>query len=378
MNKKLLKEINHFRKLTNLPLIVEEGGRGESTVFKEILNLIFKNEVKYAAEGMFTYMNKRGGKVVLKPEVAKNILEKDITTITRAEEIEAYQALHDNMVNKFGASTIASAMNFELKKIANPITRETTKRFILDKSFNKTKTIMTNEMEQLERVTQQQTQNTGGNLTNLPKLEIPISSSQLRGLSAKDANAVRNFVDDIEKASTTVEGRIKLYDVLDEARFRSAKRTIDNEIDRMAADSKQKVQPHIDEADIAEQKARAAKANAESSMQNDRKRMSNMEKWKARFVTAAAGAKALVLIAGSILSLLIIGIVIMGIMWVYNNLIKPFGGWISNTTTGGGSLPSSQHNSWSEPGNSGGSKPSKPSKNDDEGSLDRPDNLPNN
>jgi hypothetical protein len=44
MNKKLLKEINHFRKLTNLPLLVEEGGRGGTTVFKEIIDLVFKNE----------------------------------------------------------------------------------------------------------------------------------------------------------------------------------------------------------------------------------------------------------------------------------------------------------------------------------------------
>lgn len=376
MNKKLLKEINHFRKLTNLPLIVEEGGRGETTVFKEILNLIFKNEAKYAAEGMFTYMNKRGAKVVLKPEVAKNILEKDITLITRAEEIEAYQALHDNMVNKFGASTIASAMNFELKKIANPITRETTKRFILDKSFNSTKTIMSKEIEQLELVVQQQAQ--GGIRTNLPKIDLGLSNTQLKGLSPKDANTVRNFINEIENASTTVEGRIKLYDALDAARYRSSRRSIDNEIDRMAADSKQKVQPYIDEADIAEQNARKAKAEADASMQNDKKKLSNMEIWKGRFLAAAAGAKALVVIIGAILSMIVLGIVIMGVLWAYNNLIKPLGGWISNTTTGGGSLPSSQHNSWNEPGNSGGSKPSKPTKSDDEGSLDRPDNLPNN
>jgi hypothetical protein len=375
MNKKLLKEINHFRKLTNLPLIVEEGGRGESTVFKEILNLIFKNEAKYAAEGMFTYINRRGGKVTLKSEVAKNLLERDIALITRAEEIEAYQALHDNMVNKFGASTMASAMNFELKKIVNPVTRETTKRFILDKSFNKTRTIMTNEMEQLERVTQQAQ---GGGQSSLSKVDLELSSSQLKGMSPKDANTVRNFINEIENATTTVEGRIKLYDALDAARYRSNRRSIDSEIDRMAADSKQKVQPYIDEADIAEQNARRAKAEAEASIQGDKKKLSNMETWKGRFLATAAGAKALVVIIGAILSMIVLGIVIMGVLWVYNNLIKPLGGWISNTTTGGGSLPSSQHNSWNEPGNSGGSKPSKPSKNDDEGSLDRPDNLPNN
>jgi len=376
MNKKLLKEINHFRKLTNLPLIVEEGGRGESTVFKEILNLIFKNEAKYAAEGMFTYINRRGSKVTLKPEVAKNILERDISAITRAEEIEAYQALHDNMVNKFGASTMASAMNFELKKIVNPVTRETTKRFILDKSFNKTKAIMTNEMEQLERVTMQQAQ--GGTQSSLSKVDLELSSSQLKGMSPKDANTVRNFINEIENATTTVEGRIKLYDALDAARYRSNKRSIDSEIDRMAADSKQKVQPYIDEAEIAEQNARRAKAEAESSIQGDKKKLSNMETWKGRFLATAAGAKALVVIMSAILSMIILGFVIMGIIWVVNNIFKPLGGWIGNVTTGGGSLPSSQHNSWNEPGNSGGSKPSKPSKNDDEGSLDRPDNLPNN
>ncbi len=373
MNKKLLKEINHFRKLTNLPLIVEEGGRGEATVFKELLNTIFKNEVKYAAEGMFTYLNREGRKVVLKPEVAKNILERDVTTITRIEEIEAYQALHDNIVNKFGAKTVASVINFELKKIANPITREATKRFILEKSFNKSKSLMKSEMENLENVIQNQAQDVKP--TNLPKLDI---QPQLKGLSGKDAQAVRNLVSDIENASTTVEGRIRLYDALDEARFRSAKRSIDNEMERMNADSKQRVQSYVEEADIAEQNARKAKADAESKIQKDRRGMSSMQRWKERFVVAAAGAKALVVIITAILSMLILGIIIMGVVWVYQNILKPFGGWITGGTSNlGGSLPSSSHNSWSEPGkNNGGSKPS--NNNNDEGSLDNPDNLPDN
>lgn len=375
MNKRLLTEINHFRKLTNLPLIVEAGGRGESTIFKELLNTVFRNEAKYAAEGMFTYVNKNGGKVILKPEVAKNILEKDVTTITRIEELEAYQALHDNMVNKFGAKTVVSVINFELKKITNPITRETTKRFILEKSFNKTRNLVTQELENLEHVVSQQTQNLGH--TNLPKLDVELTSSQLKGLSSKDANSLRSLVNDIENASTTAEGRIKLYDALDAARFRSARRSIDNEIDRMAADSKQRVQPHIDEADIAEQNARRAKAEADASMQKDRKSVSKMQKYKEAFLATAAGAKALVVIIGAILSMLVLGIVIMGVIWVYNNLIKPLGGWIGGVTNGGGSLPSSQRNSWNEP--SGGGSDSKPSKkNDDEGSLNRPDDLPSN
>jgi hypothetical protein len=371
MNKKLLKEINHFRKLTNLPLIVEDT-RGETTVFKELLNIIFKNEAKYAAEGMFTYANKRGGKVILKPEVAKNILEKDVTTITRVEELEAYQALHDNMVNTFGARTIASAMNIELRKITNPITRETTKRFILEKNFNKTRNLITTELDQLEHVASNQAQDMGK--TNLPKLEI---QPQLKGLTGKNAQAVRDLVEDIEKASTTVEGRIKLYDALDEARLRSSRRSIDAEMDRMNADSKQKVQPYVEDADIAEQNARKAKAEAESKIQNDKKTLSRMQKWKEGFVVAAAGAKALVVIIGAILSMLILGIVIMGVVWVYKNVIKPLGSWLTGGTSNlGGSLPSSSHNSWSEPGkNDGGSKPS--NNNNDEGSLDHPDQLPN-
>ena len=372
MNKKLLKEINHFRKLTNLPLIVEDS-RGETTVFKELLNIVFKNEAKYAAEGMFTYLNKKGGKVILKPEVAKNILEKDVTTITRIEELEAYQALHDNMVNTFGAKTIASAMNIELRKITNPITRETTKRFILEKNFNKTRNLITTELDQLEHVANNQVQDMGK--PNLPKLEI---QPQLKGLTGKNAQAVRDLVEDIEKASTTVEGRIKLYDALDEARLRSSRRSIDAEMDRMNADSKQRVQPYVDEADIAEQNARKAKADAESKIQNDKKKLSTMQKWKEGFVVAAAGAKALVVIIGAILSMLILGIVIMGVIWVYKNVIKPLGGWLSGSTSNlGGSLPSSSHNSWSEPGkNDGGSKPTNNNNNNDEGSLDHPDNLP--
>jgi hypothetical protein len=202
MNKKLLKEINHFRKLTNLPLIVEEGGRGETTVFKELLNTIFKSEAKYAAEGMFTYLNKEGRKIVLKPEVAKNILERDVTTITRIEEIEAYQALHDNIVNKFGAKTVASVIHFELKKIANPVTRETTKRFILEKSFNKSKALMTSEMENLERTVQNQVQDVK------PK-QLVIDPSELGGITNKIIG--NNLSRDVIKGEIKeyVETRIK-------------------------------------------------------------------------------------------------------------------------------------------------------------------------
>jgi hypothetical protein len=371
MNKKLLKEINHFRKLTNLPLLVEEGGKGGTTIFKEIIDLVFKNEVKYATEGLFSYINKQGAKVTLKPEVAKNILQKDVTTITRAEELEAYQSLHDNLVNKFGAKTIATAMEFELKKITNPITRETTKRFILEKNFNKSKDLISKELDVIENASMQQSQGLS-QTTNLPKLNVGLTESQLAGLSAKDANAIRNLAEEISASTTTVDGRIRLYNMLDDARYKSAKRSIDNEIDRMSADSKQKVQPHIDDADIAENEARKAKAEADKIIAANNAKSSNIRVTKEKLVMSGTFLLALTGLLKFLLTIAIIGLLIYGAIWIY----KTFKGWMGG---GNNSLPSSEHNSWSEPGNnnsgnnnSGGNNKSK------RGALNDPNALPDN
>jgi len=367
MNKKLLKEINHFRKLTNLPLLVEEGGKGETTIFKEIIDLVFKNEVKYATEGLFSYINKQGAKVTLKPEVAKNILQKDVTTITRAEELEAYQSLHDNLVNKFGAKTIATAMEFELKKITNPITRETTKRFILEKNFNKSKDLISKELDVIENASQGLSQT-----TNLPKLNVGLTESQLAGLSAKDANAIRNLAEEISASTTTVDGRIRLYNMLDDARYKSAKRSIDNEIDRMSADSKQKVQPHIDEADIAENEARKVKAESDKTIAANNAKSSNIRVTKEKLVMSGAFLLALTGLIKFLLTIVVIGCIIYGVIWA----IGKFKGLMEG---GNNSLPSSEHNSWSEPGNnnsgknnSGGNNKSK------KGALNDPNALPDN
>jgi len=208
--------------------------------------------------------------------------------------------------------------------------------------------------------------------TNLPKLNVELTESQLVGLSSKDVTAIRNLAEEINASTTTVDGRIRLYNMLDDAKYKSAKRSIDNEIDRMSADSKQKVQPHIDDADIAENEARKAKAEADKIIAANNAKSSNIKLKNEKIVLSGAFILFITGVFKLILTLAIIGVLVYGAYQAYK-LVKGF------TMGGNNNLPSSEHNSWSEPGNnnsgnnnSGGNNKSK------KGALNDPNSLPDN
>jgi len=132
MNKRLLNEINSFRRLVKLPLINEQDGP-EGEVAKALTDLIFKDESilnleKQSASGQIQ-------KITLKPDYVENLIKKDVSVLT-PEEKEVLHSLGDNMIKVYTPKEIAQILYKNSQIITDAAIRREVRSEILDKYFN--------------------------------------------------------------------------------------------------------------------------------------------------------------------------------------------------------------------------------------------------
>lgn len=140
MNKKLITEINVFRKFSNLPLLNEQT-KGEKQVADHMIDMIFKNESKIF----------ENGKMELPKDVSKG-LNRDITLTTRQVselynkenlnplEVVIKKNIGDLIVNKLGIDEVASIIENGIFNLNGATNMEKTliKNEILPSNFTNT------------------------------------------------------------------------------------------------------------------------------------------------------------------------------------------------------------------------------------------------
>lgn len=244
MNKKLLlEEINKFRKLTNLPLLKEAYG-GEGSIFRELWNTVFKNEVKAIEKGVFDVVTKEGKTIKLKPAYAKDLLSKDIKVLT-AEEKEAFVALHDNLVKDFGVQVIAKELDSSLKMVADTLERKATKRYLLDNYFGKTKVELERELNNISHPIDNSNVTTTVNDIAIPAVtEIPFVPTNI----AKELQT--ELVSALEPLQHNPQAQIDFISNINPQYFDNYQKLIELETAKTDLKTKQTVQPHVEKTQI--------------------------------------------------------------------------------------------------------------------------------
>jgi hypothetical protein len=274
MNKKLLlEEINKFRRLTKLPLIVES--EGEAGVIKDLWNIIFKDEAKAIEKGVFDVTTKEGKVVKLKPSYAKDLISKDIKVLS-SEEKEAFVALHDNMVKDLGVEVVAKEIEKSLQAIPDTLQRKATERYLLDNYFNKTKLEIENKLKDI--MVQNVFNNTGGSTVNdiaIPAItEIPFVPTNVGQQIQSELTTA------LQPLQHNAQAQIDFIANINPNYFVNYQAMLELEQAKMDFKTKQNLQPQIEKTKQMAEELKQNTIEVQTQMNQGKVDIQNLEKQK--------------------------------------------------------------------------------------------------